>query len=250
MLSEVDSWVREDSDQPEADLGLPVHDGASIARTKLPKGGAVDLDDFLGDYEQPQAHLLPAEEIPSFPQDFLRQNGTAGSRDNWPLLAHATACTSSTSMPTKATVEPSAGGTRGPMGSLGAKCGANFRDSDSPVGSDGRGPGRLTLLEHLGIFWHDKALGGRLSAAGFRGACREAYYSRVMAYLYLGVLALNMWILIKCIMLSPIDAPLVLAESFVTLMLILEVSLRAVVMVRLSLSLFLVQAPRSIVHSM
>lgn len=51
----------------------------------------------------------------------------------------------------------------------------------------------------------------------------------MVANIYLGVLGLNVWILIKCIILSPIDAPLVLAESFVTLMLILEVSLRAVV---------------------
>ncbi|CBZ55900.1 conserved hypothetical protein [Neospora caninum Liverpool] len=70
--------------------------------------------------------------------------------------------------------------------------------------------------------------------------CREAlqivanrlYYSRFTAWLYLFVFLLNAWVLVRCLTLSVVDLWVVCAEVFVTLMLLLEVCLRALVVGR------------------
>ncbi|KFH12456.1 putative transmembrane protein [Toxoplasma gondii VAND] len=58
------------------------------------------------------------------------------------------------------------------------------------------------------------------------------YYSRFTAYLYLFVFLLNAWVLLRCLTLSVVNVWVVAAEVFVTFMLLLEVSLRALVVGR------------------
>lgn len=58
------------------------------------------------------------------------------------------------------------------------------------------------------------------------------YYSKYTAYLYAFVFIVNAWVLVRCLTLSAVDLPVVIAEVFVTTMLLFEVLLRALVVVR------------------
>ncbi|PFH38307.1 hypothetical protein BESB_006480 [Besnoitia besnoiti] len=58
------------------------------------------------------------------------------------------------------------------------------------------------------------------------------YYSRFTAYLYLFVFLVNAWVLVRCLTLSVVDFWVVAAEIFVTIMLVVEVCLRALVVGR------------------
>ncbi|CDJ58682.1 hypothetical protein, conserved [Eimeria maxima] len=75
MLSEVESWVMDDSDNPDLDLGPPTDRGPphggpwggppSVGNLGAPNRGpsasAVDLDDFLGDCDQSHASVWSTE---------------------------------------------------------------------------------------------------------------------------------------------------------------------------------------------
>lgn len=58
------------------------------------------------------------------------------------------------------------------------------------------------------------------------------YYSKYTAYLYAFVFLVNAWVLVRCLTLSAVDLSVVVAEVFVTTMLLFEVLLRALVVVR------------------
>lgn len=255
MLSELDAWVRDDSDFPETDLGppmageepldegSPIDGGPSggLSANGHRRGDAIDLDDFLGDYEQQQTHIWSAAEAPLYPQGPPRPVDSEGPRDSWPLLPPQGACggtsTSSHAKPSGApAAEREVSGVGAPKGSRGPPFlpGPQLYGARGPsVGPPGEGPlgGHLMLLR----LWCKSLKGPPWLPVCFsevREACKKAYYSQLMGLIYLGVLGLNVWILLKCLLQSPVDAPLVVAETFVTLMLVLEVSLRALVMGR------------------
>ncbi|OEH74112.1 uncharacterized protein LOC34622744 [Cyclospora cayetanensis] len=237
MFSEIGSWVHDESDGPDIDLGTPhppeVSGGAGEAG-----GHPLDLDDFLGDYEQAQAPQWSASDSSLPPHAAVNQNIAVeatpkGVRDNCPLLLEEGLSSSHPSSPAKtptmrsglASSASSFPSSRGLMG----RC--NHYESTFSSQTTGKGLGAiLSFLKCLGNRWKKGILRGPLCAAGFRGLCRAVYYSRLMAYMYIGVLALNAWILIRYILCSPVDCPLVIAEAFVSLMLLLEVALRALVM--------------------
>ncbi|KAL8445396.1 hypothetical protein Emed_005663 [Eimeria media] len=238
MLSEVDSWIREDSDDPEAESdpsGGGKAGNTAVLRTERELNTQADLDDFLcEDEQQPhqgQIWATSAQRAAATMRPSSETTATEPNSDSWPLLMHRTQ-NESNSGETQEThgnsPSPSAAGK-----ALNAYSGsATFAKRQHWVAGD---EGEREEGWSCWLLWLRAPLRLCLKTRFFSGSelrrmCREAYYSRVMAYLYLGVLALNVWILLKCVVLSPIDAPLVLAESFVTLMLILEVSLRAVVM--------------------
>lgn len=90
ILSEVDSWVREDPDNPHAYLGALFEEGPTQAESGQSRGDAVDLDEFLGDYEPSHGRLSPAADTAfhdrsaSYPSAAREEQ-----RDSWPHLAHA-----------------------------------------------------------------------------------------------------------------------------------------------------------------
>ncbi|KAL8430616.1 hypothetical protein ACSSS7_005835 [Eimeria intestinalis] len=235
MLSEVDSWIREDSDDPEAepDLSREGDPEGTTAPSERALNTQVGLDEFLCEDEQPQQGQIWATSAQQAGTN-LRQSPEAvpaeSSSDSWPLLMHLAQKDSKRGEMQQACAEfpcpPAAGrGFSAPVGSATSTKRQHRSAADARDREVGWSCWLLWLRVPLKL-----CLEARLSSTELRRMCREAYYSRVMAYLYLGVLILNVWILFKCVVLSPIDAALVLAEAFVTLMLILEVSLRAVVM--------------------
>ncbi|KAL8273608.1 hypothetical protein Esti_002430 [Eimeria stiedai] len=234
MLSEVDSWIREDSDEAEFDSSGGGSLGGSAGLTSAREVNTpADLNAFLCEDEQPHQGQIWATSAQR-PAATMRPSPEGASAemssDSWPLLMHRAQSDSNSGeipeAPAGFTCPPTAGkDLKAFVGSATYTKRQHLSAADTSEGDERWSCWLLWLREPLKL-----CLKKRLSAIKLRRICREAYYSRVMAYLYLGVLALNMWILLKCVILSPIDAPLVLAESFVTLMLILEVSLRAVVM--------------------
>ncbi|KAL8444413.1 hypothetical protein Emag_005508 [Eimeria magna] len=236
MLSEVDSWIREDSDDPEeeSDLSGGGDLGAkAVLRTGRELNTPADVDEFLCEDEQPHQGQIwaPSAQRAAVTMRLSSEAVSAEpNSDSWPLLMHRAQNDSNSGemQETRKDFPSPPASEKGLDASVGSETfakrqhwsAADARDSDA-----GWSCWLLWLRAPL-----KQCLETRFSVNELRRICREAYYSRVMAYLYLGVLGLNVWILLKCVVLSPIDAPLVLAESFVTLMLILEVSLRAVVM--------------------
>lgn len=253
MVSEMDAWVRDDSDFPESDLGPPMGeepldegspiDGSSLGGPLLTNGhrmgDPIDLDDFLGDYEQQQTPIWTAAEASLYPHVVSRQADSEGPRDNWPLLPSQGACGASTSSHAKPSGAPA--GEREVSGVGASKASRVPPSVPGPPLYGARGPSVSRLGEgplggHLMLLrlWCKSLKGPPWLPVCFsemRVACKKAYYSQLMGLIYLGVLGLNIWILLKCLLKSPVDAPLVVAEAFVTFMLVLEVSLRAFVMV-------------------
>ncbi|KAL8425297.1 hypothetical protein Efla_001679 [Eimeria flavescens] len=242
MLSEVDSWIREDSDDFEGEAAAAsghLGEGALPSTRREADTSAADVDLFLSEYEQPaQASAWPAaasEAAP--PSQLLRQaNGSAAAAqagDGWPLLLHAEECSNSNS--SSGEMQSVASHGRPPLSAGGREAGgppafaAGDRWADAGSNHEKKKKSESFWIARA-CQTLERCLDTRVSAAGLRAACKAAYYSRAMAHLYLFVLGLNVWILLKCLILSPVDAPLVVAEAFVTLMLTLEVCLRAIVM--------------------
>lgn len=251
MLSEVESWVLDESDGADADLGPPTDRGppgrtwASRGAPQegspgAPSGSAVDLDDFLGDYEQPQTSLwATGTDVDLSPLGPGPNDGAAAAtvaaataaaaavakdRSSWPLLQSEEPARSGL---TRRTGEDSSDPRRPLQGPKPPWAPPSLNCSDKPA-SGSLGPtalGRMRWVENC--FWDF------MSHGSIRGLCREVYSSVFLSYLYVFVLLVNGWVLLRWLSLAPVDGVLVTAETFVSFMLIFEVTLRSIVLVRL-----------------
>ncbi|CDJ35384.1 uncharacterized protein EMH_0072350 [Eimeria mitis] len=213
MLSEVESWVADDSDNPEVDLGPPTDRGppeggpwgppeASLGAP--PRGlaaSAVDLDDFLGDYEQSQASVWSTEadfDIPPVVPSLREEAAAAAAAEARTAAAAAATAVNSKPQSTSAATRDKASW---PLLHRETFSGGTFsRTSGGPMGAPVEGPlgGPQTVF--------GQGPPPRCSSPGF------SYCDKIP---------------FNC---SPVDKPLVAAELFVSCMLIFEVSLRSLVL--------------------
>ncbi|CDJ40180.1 hypothetical protein, conserved [Eimeria tenella] len=248
MLSEVESWVLDESDGPEADLGPPTDRGppgrtwASRGAPQEgppggPSGSAVDLDDFLGDYEQPQTSLwATGTDVDLSPLGPGPNDGAAAAtvaaataaaaavtkdRPSWPLLQSEEPARSGL---TRSTGEDSTDPRRPLQGPKPPWAPPSLSCSDKPAAGS-LGPTALGRMRWVESYFWDF-----VSRGSIRGLCREVYSSVFLSYLYVFVLLVNGWVLLRWLSLAPVDGVLVAAETFVSFMLIFEVTLRSIVL--------------------
>ena len=279
MLSEVESWVADDSDMPEVDLGPPTDRGPPEGGPwgppepslggppRGPPGAAVDLDDFLRDYDASQQSVWSTEADLDISPVLPSMHGEAAAATA--AAAAATAAAAEAAAARTAATEAaaaSAGSTSGTASTTAANRDKScwpllqregFSNSSSirtSAGGPSGGPPEtftqgaphrwaptgLSCCKKLSFNWEGglgplhcakRLLNGSFFGGTFRGACRDLYSSASLSYLFVFVLFINAWVLLRWLSRSPVDRPLVAAEVFVSFMLIFEVSLRSLVLV-------------------